>query len=596
MKFLALDSETALISPETLTPHLICVTWFNGQESGILHWKESREWLTEAIKNADKDNPLVLHNAPYDLAVFVNQFPELEQEVFKLLDRGGVRDTIIREKLIAISRGQNKMYGKSLKDLAKRYFEIELDKTEWRTGYERFKEVPLNEWPDGAKNYAIMDAIVTGKLYLAQMAAGPDVLYDEINQTRADYALHLCSVRGIITNPESVAELERVIAKEEEAVVQELKEAGLINEKGKRNNKLAQQIVLEAYGDNAPRTEKGNIMTGAQACKDSDNPILIKSARYRQLQTLKTKDLAVLKAGTEHPIRTRYDVLLETGRTSSSKPNLQNPARAAGVRECFVPRPGFYFCSVDYNSAELHTLAQVCYTILGKSRLRDILNEGKDPHLMFAAELAHITYEEAIERKKDPEIKGLRQLSKAANFGLPGGMAPRTFVEYAHGYGIEISEQEATSLRNNWFRLFPEMRDYFNYINSVVRSNAPLEHLFSGRIRGDVKFTQACNSLFQGLAADAAKSALYEVTKACKNPDSPLFGSHPILFIHDQIIAEVPINTCQIAAKEMARIMIEEFNRWTPDVSVKAEPCLMKYWSKEAECEYDTAGNIIVYE
>lgn len=598
MRYLAFDCETALISPETITPALACVSYFDGENSGILHWTESLEWLERSLRLATKDCPLVGHNIVFDLAVVSNEFPQLLPLVFDALDRDAIRDTLIREKLINIAKGDAKMFKYSLKDLVFKYFDHELDKDEWRLGYGELRHVPLSEWPAGAKEYPIKDAIVTGKLFEAQFdnPYGVDVFQDEPNQNRANFALYLAAAHGIKTDPVAVNELETRTRTEYEALQKELIASGLVRANGSRNSKEVADRMTATMGDAVEHTPTGRVKTNQMACEASGNEELLRLARYRQLQTLLNKDVVALKQGTQHAIHTRFDVLLNTGRTSSSKPNLQNPRREPGVRECFVPRKGFVFASADYDSAELHTLAQVCYSLFDFSVLRDKLNAHMDLHLEFASQMLGITYEEAVARKKEPEIKDMRQRAKVANFGFPGGMGAKKLALYAQGYGLELTEQECYRLRDQWLKTWPEMKPYFKWINSLFggAEKANIAHLYSNRFRGGVFYTEACNSFFQGLAADGAKAAMYEVAKACyTQPESPLFGSRPVLFIHDQIIAEVPVDKAHEAATELARIMVEVFNKWTPDVPIKAEPLLMTRWTKGADTKYDENGRLV---
>ena len=51
--------------------------------------------------------------------------------------------------------------------------------------------------------------------------------------------------------------------------------------------------------------------------------------------------MPILLKGIKTPVQTRFEPLLETGRTSSSAPNIQNIKRLVGMRECFRPRPGY---------------------------------------------------------------------------------------------------------------------------------------------------------------------------------------------------------------------------------------------------------------
>ncbi|NCX22192.1 MAG: S1 RNA-binding domain-containing protein, partial [Betaproteobacteria bacterium] len=85
---------------------------------------------------------------------------------------------------------------------------------------------------------------------------------------------------------------------------------------------------------------------------------------------------------------------------TSSSPNIQNLPRKGGMRECFVPRPGYVFAAADYEQMELRTVAQVCLAQFHFSRLAEALNAGLDPHLEMAARIVGVSYEEALRRKK----------------------------------------------------------------------------------------------------------------------------------------------------------------------------------------------------
>jgi DNA polymerase I-like protein with 3'-5' exonuclease and polymerase domains len=273
---------------------------------------------------------------------------------------------------------------------------------------------------------------------------------------------------------------------------------------------------------------------------------------------------------------------MDTGRTSASKPNLQNPPRKGGVRECFVSRPGTCFVFTDYDTLELRALSQACLDILGRSKMAEALRRGEDLHLSLAAEMLGISVADALARQDsgDPQIAEYRQQAKPANFGFPGGMAAPSFREYAEGYGVKLSEAQAQDIRDAWFKKWPEMQDYFSHVGNL---RDPLTQLRSGRLRGGASFTAAANGFFQGLAADGAKEALWRVAKECyTDPESPLWGCHPVLFLHDEIGLEVPDGNTA-AAERLAVVMREAMQAWIPDVPITCGPVMMRRWYKGAK-------------
>jgi DNA polymerase-1 len=118
-----------------------------------------------------------------------------------------------------------------------------------------------------------------------------------------------------------------------------------------------------------------------------------------------------------------------SGRTSWSDPNLQNPPRAGGVRECFVPRPGFVFVAVDYDTLELRALAQVCLDLFGWSKMADRLNAGEDLHAALGARFLGIDYDAFMKLREagDEDAKKARQNAKGFNFGRPAAWARRAW-------------------------------------------------------------------------------------------------------------------------------------------------------------------------
>ena len=282
---------------------------------------------------------------------------------------------------------------------------------------------------------------------------------------------------------------------------------------------------------------------------------------------------------------------------NSSGPNLQNLKRRRGVRECYVPRPGYLFAACDIDKAELHTLAQVCKRVLGFTRLGDRLNAGFDPHLDVGAQLLGISYDEAVARRKDPAVKRARLHAKPANFGFPGGMGVDGFLTYAKGtYNISFAYEDAARLRQTWLDTWPEMDRYFQWINALLGQAgvATIVHLYSNRERGLVPYCVACNSFFQGLAADGAKAAMWAVAKGqYADPSSPLYGSRTVNFIHDELLVEVPEARAAECAHELQRVMVEAFNPWVPDYPVTAGVALMHRWSKDAEPVYNSDGELI---
>lgn len=188
------------------------------------------------------------------------------------------------------------------------------------------------------------------------------------------------------------------------------------------------------------------------------------------------------------------------------------------------------------------------------------------------------------------------------NFGYPGGMGAKSFQAFARGYGLEITEEDALRLREAWFAQWPEMQAYFGRVKEEVDRAQGIKQIRSGRIRGDCNFTAAANTYFQGLGADATKTALWEVAKRCygtaswEENTSALFGCRPVAMVHDEIIIEAPLEIAHEAALELEKVMCDAMAVWCPDVPARASPALMRRWSKSADAAFDAQGRYICFE
>jgi len=597
--------------------------------------RQKKEWLL------DPDIIGVGHNTRFDLAVCVQEDPSLLPLVFQAYEDCRIWDTMVRQQLCDIATGSMKYHEDedtgeihhteySLDKLSYRINRRWLAKEDtWRLKYALLDGVPLTEWPEEAIRYALLDAIVTLEISAAQddLAGGP--IPNSSEQHKADWALYLMSLWGIRTDPRAVPILRAELEKDYAEKMVDLRPSGLIRyeapralksgprkgqmteEKNTRNMTRIRALVEASYaakGETTPMTDKPQVSTNRKTLNSSGDPALKILAELGLTSKLLQTYVPILEKGTMFPINCRYNVLVETGRTSAASPNVQNPPRKPStVREAFIPRPGYVFAFADYSSLELCTLAQVCLDKFGYSEMADALRAGQDLHLALAADMLGISYDEALRRSKDgdAEVKHYRQQAKPANFGFPGGMGDEAFKEYSEGYGIILTSAEAKELKASWFRKWGVMRKYFAWITGLAESGNPVEQVRSGRLRGGATFCAYANGMFQGLAADGAKRALWMVARECylenpweKIPDpvggvchlgrSALFGCRPVLFIHDEIGMEVPFDEAhpELAAASAARlsaVMVASMRHFVPDVPIKAEPVIVRRWYKGAE-------------
>lgn len=679
---ISLDTETFKAQPGLLAPPLVCTSWATREASGLLHHTESRHYVEQWIKNEH----IIGANIAFDMCVFAAKWPDLLPSIFDAYDNGRITCIIVRQKLIDIGHGQYRGYFTdenkyipveyNLQDIARRHdpaidllgklsgrhdIPLDLDKGDdgWRLRFGELYDVPIEAWPERAKTYALGDSkwpIVCFDGQEKERSNG--FLEDEHRQAAADFVLQLMSVWGTKTDPAWVQRLVQTTNRISSQLLNEkLLPHGLVvmtkatktkPSKPKRDTKVAKQRMQDVctqLGIKIKLTDTGQIALDEDACNATADPVLMAYAQYSSLGTVLSKDIPTLLAGTQYPIQPRYEVLLETGRTSASGDknrkanavrsrygyNVQNIRRLPGIRECFVPRSGFYFADADYDGLELRTVAQVCLLTVGFSRLAESLNRGLDVHLDLATEIiGNITYDFAKQvmdgvhgKEWKKKVEDARQLAKVANFGAAGGLSATGrdgnggLREYARVmFQIQMTAEAAEKLRVDWFKKWPEFTHYFGWLKSLQnqRGEINIVQFFSNRHRGRCTFTVAANTLFQALGADAAKAALFMVSKACyteiacygcggKGGDccfgrgiSALYGSRPSLFVHDQIIAEVPVTVAHEAATELGRIMCIEGSKYTPDVPLTTTPCLAMRFSKGAKAKYDQNKRLVPWD
>ena len=659
---LFLDTETKTFSPGNMAPDIVCYSYTNNylpqsfgtSKLGVLHHNDvSEDTLREMLSGH-----LVGHAFDYDTVCICAAFPYADfiDEVFEAYARGRIQCTLIREQLLQIWRGNfqgNQEGAYALATLYERYTKKHLEKEDtYRLRYGELYNVPMNDWPQEAIDYSQMDAIATEAVYRAQDAVvkyhggDPDeIFFNAPEQAANAFALRLMTVWGIVTDAQRVRMAETHVTLRQNELRKYLLQSGLLKPKKdgySRNLKRIRELLIEENGDDVVYTEKGNVSTARDVLEsknddgDFKNKDLQRVAEYVSLEKLLNTYIKILKEGVNTPIHA-YFGLLETGRRGASK-NMQTPPRKAAkisvgeyvengkklfkntyivdIRSCYVPRPGYYYVSNDYNSVELRTWSQCLVDLFGIDAVPMAQMYQKDPdadpHTKFGAEVfLKISYEEGLalvksagEAKKEgrklteleQRMKDARQGAKAANFGLPGGLGAEKFVNFAEKtYGYKITPDEGKHIKKNWLKVW-NAKPYFDFIADKVETLGYIIQHRSNRFRGRIDFCAASNSPFQGLAADGTYHAVFLVARDCyANPKSVLFGSRIVNVLHDEIIIEVPIKNASKAAKRLEEIQNQAMSRFCPDVPIISSPSMMTAWYKDAPAIYKN-GELIPYE
>lgn len=567
---IALDTETHLFGDGNMAPKLVCISYSTGV-------------LQHRLDGApDLDGHYVGHHIAYDMVVLMANFPELTPRIFELYEQDQITDSMLREQLIDIARGdyayfrRNKAEGYSLAAVARRRLRVNLDKETVRLRYGELTNTPCHEWPEAFTKYALDDASYSYNLWLDQERQ-IEFLADQYRQARAAFWIQLMSVWGLVPDAKAVRALEAALSARREEFAQTLRHSGIMRRDGTRDMKAAFAHMTRASNGAPALTEPnkdgkggGSVCLDREACERTGDDVMLAYAGYAQLNALLNKDVEALKTNIIHS----YFELAETGRSISKRPNIYNFPKKFGIRECFVSRTGAYIVG-DYKGLELCTLAQVCLDILGCSTIAEEMNRGEDPHMVIAAEILDQSLAWCVANKETDLVFNARQCGKIVNFGKPGGLGAEALVHFAkQNYETDISLARAKELSAIWDNKRPEMKKYFAKIHSAISTFGKIEQLYSGRIRGKLGFTDACNTMFQGLGSDIFKAAGFNLAKWCYLES----GARTVNAPHDEFVIET--SDWRTHLPQVKKIMIDSARPWLPDVKIDVEIFAMSRYSK----------------
>mgnify|MGYP001307175881 CR=1 FL=1 len=546
-RVLAIDTETS-IKPFTETPDLITFQVYDGESLFYVPRDKVFTFL-----DLHKDRILVFANASFDIDVIEKDtdFRFKEQIEGEL-----IYDILIMYRLLKLGTVGSvpNRYGLSL--ITEEFLGISLDKNvEIRCNFESYRDIPVEEIPIHFLEYGAADVIATHKTYACLqrdiLKTGTTTCLSHHIQLLGSLALNRMYKNGIgYDESKATIALESLRTKMKDHF-DIMCTYGWV--KGMKGNQGVYNNIIEYLEIPLPKTDKGDYsMKESELEPYKVDPFINSYLNYKKLEKT-TFFIRKLSGDRVHP---RYDLLKNTGRTGCSSPNIQQLPRDGDIRSMFRAAEGNVLLITDYSAIELSTLAQVLYDSFGESVMRDKINEGADLHRYYASVL--------FSTEEDKVEKWQRQAAKAANFGFPGGLGIDTFIEFSKGYGLDIPREEAHDMKKIWFEAFPEMKKY-------LASDIGYVWTRTGRLRADTTYCAEKNTPFQGLAADGAKIALYNLMKE---------GFKLVGFVHDEIITEVPKDKVEEMRVLQEQIMVQSMQVVVPDVAIRVESTISERYCK----------------
>ncbi|MDD5128288.1 MAG: DNA polymerase I [Candidatus Omnitrophica bacterium] len=296
---------------------------------------------------------------------------------------------------------------------------------------------------------------------------------------------------------------------------------------------------------------------------------------YRQLTKLKNTYVDALpklvnpETGRVHTSFNQTGT--ETGRLSSSNPNLQNiPIKTdigARIRQAIIAS-GKDNCllSCDYSQIELRVLAHLC----GDKTLVEAFHSNQDIHRLTASLIYNISESEVVDN--------MREVAKRVNFGIVYGQS-----SYGLSKDLGIPVMQAQDFIDAYFLRYPKVREFIDAQIHKARSEGFVTTLM-GRRRyipeinsknmGIRQFAerQAVNTPIQGTASDLIKMAMVKISERIKKSG---LKSKMILQIHDELVFDLPVKELDV----LARIVKEEMEQVKKlDVPIKIDMKKGKNW------------------
>ncbi|MBF0593475.1 MAG: DNA polymerase I [Candidatus Omnitrophica bacterium] len=294
---------------------------------------------------------------------------------------------------------------------------------------------------------------------------------------------------------------------------------------------------------------------------------------YRQLAKLKSTYIDALPKMIS-PVTGRVHCSFnqtgaETGRLSSSHPNLQNiPIRTEEgrmIRRAFIPSGRDHvLLAADYSQIELRVLAHMA----DEPELKKAFLNGEDIHTYTAALIFDVAQQDVT--------SDMRYRAKRINFGIIYGMSA-----FGLAKDLSVGQKEAQGFIDRYFLRYPGILSFMEREKGQARKNGYVSTMFHRRrylpeinsknqaVRQFAE-RQAINTPVQGTAADIIKIAMIHMVREIKTRS---LITRMIITVHDELVFDVPQSELNTMAQIVKTTMEKAVALSVPiDVTVKYGP------------------------
>lgn len=493
----------------------------------------------------------IFQNAKFDLKFLRSVGINVRGQLFDTMVAGQLLDCGIKRK-------------NSLKELAKRYLNLELSKEERKSDWSRAELSPEQ------LQYSAKDVIILPSLRntLCRELKEKDLVRVASIEFDCIYAVAEMEYNGIKMNLKGWRKLQKEYRGRKEVIKEDLyselkrtSDLDIFGEVSVNLDSPSQMLTLfKKLNIPVPNTNYFTLMNFRSI------PLIEKFMEYRKVTKALSSFLEPLPeqinsaTGRLHP--SYWQLGSAAGRFSCSSPNLQQIPRTSDFRSCFIPEPGNVLVIADYSQIELRVAAEISkdFTMLSAYK------SNTDLHRLTAS-LVSGKHFEAVGKEE-------RQLAKALNFGLLYGMGASGLAEYArNSYGVEMTLEQAEEFKSKFFGGYSGLAGWHK---KVRRQQASTVKTLAGRTRDfpeKEKFmlTTRLNTPVQGTAADILKIALGRLPGALRRTGAQIIGT-----VHDEVLLECAESKAE-EVKEILQNTMEKAS-FLQEVPMEAEAKICKDW------------------
>ena len=510
----------------------------------------------------DREILKVFHNAVFDLKF-------LQYHLFPKIRFRNIFDTFLSEKVLTAGTKA----GCSLKAVAKKYLNVEMDKSE-QTGFKKGQDLSENQIHYAVNDVEVLEGVFEKqKLELLQAGLIPTARLEfSIIPAVVEIELH-----GIEIDTQKLEVLKDALTKERDELQKELirlssgiadedSQGDLFGRKNQINFNSPAQVkkILSKMGHNVESTGTGTL-------EKLDSDFARAMVKYRKTSKLLSSFVEPLpkhvnqKTGRIHPEFPQMGT--DTGRFTCQNPNLQQIPHDQEWRDLFTARPGYKILTADYSQIELRIMAEFSQD----KAFLEAYRKGIDLHTRTASDVFQVPI--------DQVTKDQRNVAKTINFGLCYGMTQKGLSSR-----LNITEEGAQEFIKAYYKAYPVVKNTLDRLGMKAVKEGHSQTVL-GRKRyfqkpdsfGQEKAIErkGRNTPIQSTCGDILKKAIFYIQDEIWNMPAWIIN-----LVHDEVVLEFREDGEEIMRALVEETMVRAGEDFLKSVPVEVDITVDNVWRK----------------